>query len=366
MAEIFSPQRLQLARQRRGFFKQELAARIDVSVRTVSAWEAGTSIPKDEHIDKLANVLEFPREHFFGDAPPMLEDATFRSLARMTARQRQKALMAGSQAIALDHWIDVHFTRPGPDIPDLRDATPEGAADALRAAWGLGYQPIPNLIHLMERHGIRVYSLVHEGTEVDAFSRWLTGIPFVFLNTTKTSERSRMDAAHEIGHIALHAHTSGGETKEHEDEAQVFAASFLMPRRQFIASAPRFVTLTAIVEAKQMWGVSAMAYVHRLFSLGRLTDWQYRSLCIQIKSRYGNEEPGPQQARETSQVLAKVLTPTKAGGLASRSDIAKALRIHQRDLDEMTFGLILTAVSGGARPVPPTEGGGGASLKLVK
>ena len=67
------------------------------------------------------------------------------------------------------------------------------------------------------------------------FSHWQGDVPFIFLNTTKTAERSRMDAAHELGHLVLHAHTGGGSTKPHEDEAQAFAAAFLMPKAPFIA-----------------------------------------------------------------------------------------------------------------------------------
>jgi Zn-dependent peptidase ImmA (M78 family) len=174
-----------------------------------------------------------------------------------------------------------------------------------------------------------------------------------------------MDAKHELGHLTLHAHTPGGSSKRHEDEAKAFAAAFLMPKAPFIASAPRRITLAATLEAKPRWGVSALAYVHRLHGLGRLTDWQYRSLAIQVKSKFGVTEPGPGRARETSRVLAKVLAPSKDGSAVSRKDIAKHLRTHMRDLDEMTFGLTLTPMLGGGKPTPaPSSGGDG--LRLVK
>jgi Zn-dependent peptidase ImmA (M78 family)/DNA-binding XRE family transcriptional regulator len=367
MAELFSPQRLQLARQRRGLFMQELAARIGVTPKAVSEWENGKRTPTDENTDKLSEVLEFPKEFFFGDAPPTLGGAAFRSLARMTARQRDMALSAGSQAVALDMWIERHFKRPEPNVPDLRDSTPEGAAEAVRAAWGLGYRTIQNLVHLLEMNGVRVYSLVHDGTEVDAFSHWLGKTPFIFLNMTKTAERSRMDAAHELGHLVLHAHTGGGSTKKHEDEAQAFASALLMPRAPFLASAPRYVSVSSVIEAKQRWGVSAMAYVHRLHKLDRIREWVYRSLCIQIKSTFGPKEPGPLRVREASQVLAKVLAPSKSGGggTTTRKEIAKLLRIYTRDLDELTFGLALSAATGGGRTVQ-LAGPVGGEIRLVK
>ena len=117
------------------------------------------------------------------------------------------------------------------------------------------------------------------------------------------------------------------------------------------------------MEPKQQWGVSALAYVYRLHTLGRLSEWHYRKLCIQIKSNFGAAEPGPARARETSQVLAKVLTAPKAGGTFTRKDIARHLRIYMRELDEITFGLALTPMIGG-RQSPPQRGLG--DIRLVK
>lgn len=364
MDELFSPQRLRLARQRRGHFISELAARIGASTRSVSAWENSKAKPSDENLDALAKVLDFPRDFFMGDAPPVLQAAAFRSLSRMTARQRDMALAAGAQAVALDQWIAAKFSRPEPNAPDLRDSTPGVAADSLRALWGIGYAPAPNMVHLLEKNGVRVYSLVHNGSEVDAFSDWQGNVPFIFLNTNKTAERSRMDAAHELGHLVLHVHTSGETSKEQEDEAQAFASAFLMPAAPFIASAPRLLTLSTIIEAKQRWGVSALSYVYRLRTLGRLSEWHYRSLCIQIKSEYRMKEPGPERPRETSQVLSKVLTVTKDGGPSARRDIAKHLRVHLSDVDQLTFGLALTALIGGGQTTSAPQGA--RILKMVR
>jgi transcriptional regulator with XRE-family HTH domain len=199
MAEVFSPERLRLARQRRGLLGQELATRLNVTRRSVTSWENGSKTPNDDNVSSLASTLDYPRGYFYLDAPPLLEGGTFRSLARMTAKQASQATAAGAQAVELDNWITAHYRRPEPRLPDLRDVEPETAAEALRADWGIGFRPLPNLVHLMEKNGIRVYSLVHGGIEVDAYSAWCGNTPFVFLNTIKTPERSRMDASHELG-----------------------------------------------------------------------------------------------------------------------------------------------------------------------
>lgn len=109
---------------------------------------------------------------------------------------------------------------------------------------GLGEAPIANMVHLLETKGVRVFSLVEDCHELDAFSTWLDGTPFVFLNTRKSAERSRMDAAHELGHLVLHR-VGRPQGKEAEEEATRFGAAFLMPRasptatRWFSSCCPR-------------------------------------------------------------------------------------------------------------------------------
>ena len=55
------------------------------------------------------------------------------------------------------------------------------------------------MLHVLEAKGVRVFSLAENTRNVDAFSSWREERPFVFLNMQKTAERSRFDAAHELG-----------------------------------------------------------------------------------------------------------------------------------------------------------------------
>jgi Zn-dependent peptidase ImmA (M78 family) len=64
--------------------------------------------------------------------------------------------------------------------------------------------------------GVSIFSMAEDTAEVDAFSLWRDTTPFVFLNTLKSAERSRFDAAQELGHLVMHRHggpppSAGGE-----------------------------------------------------------------------------------------------------------------------------------------------------------
>ena len=204
---------------------------------------------------------------------------------------------------------------------------------AVRTEWGLGERPVKNMIHRLEAHGVRVFSLAEDTVDMDAFSCWLGDTPFVFLNTMKSSERSRMDAAHELGHLVLHRHHHGARGREAEREADRFGASFLMPRGSVLANAPRHGRLKQIIEAKRHWNVSTANLTFRMHKVGLLTDWEYRTLFAEI-SRHGyrTQEPNAAQS-ESSQVLAKVFHSLRADGI-TMSQVAQELRVYPRRVEQ--------------------------------
>jgi Zn-dependent peptidase ImmA (M78 family) len=299
---------------------------------------------------KIVSVSGFPIDFFFGDDldEPRSDTASFRSLSRMKSSQRDMALSQGTIALHLNKWLEERFELPTVDVPNLSDErSPEAAAEALRHHWGIGELPISNMIHLLEAKGVRIFSLAIDAHEVDAFSMWKAATPFVFLNNNKSSEHSRYDAAHELGHLVLHRH-GGPRGREAEQEANAFASAFLMPRASVIAHAPRFPTLATLVKLKRIWTTSAAALNYRLHAVGMLSDWQYRILCIQI-SKHGYRTAEPNEApRETSQVLPKIFSALHQEGV-SRSGVARALCIPQSELECLMFGLTMASIEGGRK-----------------
>ena len=346
--QLFNPSRLSLARKRRGLTMTKLAAVIGVEPRSVSAYEKGEFGPDDDRLASLALALRFPVAFFFGDDldEPTPDIASFRALSKMTAGQRDTALGSGAIALMLNEWIETRFELPQPDLPDLsKEDGPEAAAHALRQLWTLGELPIKNVVHLLEARGVRVFSLSVDALEVDAFSMWRQTTPFVFLNTKKSAEHSRFDAAHELGHLVLHRHGSP-QGREAEREANAFASAFLMPRAHLLANAPRMASIDNLIRLKKIWGVSVAALTYRLHTVGVLSDWHYQSLYVELSSRgYRKKEPDEGQ-RETSQMLQKVFTALRDESV-SKGDIASDLCVPTEELDQLVFGLALTGLSGG-------------------
>lgn len=287
-----------------------------VSPVTITRLENGQNEAEPATVEKLANSLGYPTSFFYQKDTATLtrEVVSFRSLKSMSAKQRDAALSAGEIGVEVYTWLDDQFNLPSLDLPPFDpELTPEAAAEALRQHWRLGYDPIQNLLKLLEAKGIRVLGLEENTANVDAFSFWQDDSAYVFLNSYKSAERSIFDAAHELGHLVLHKHgensVASGDTRAVELEANRFAAAFLMPEEDVRARMPRLITANLIIKAKKRWRVSAMALAYRLSHLKKplLTEWQYRSICIELGKRgFRSAEPGG-ITRESSVLWGKIL-----------------------------------------------------------
>ncbi|MDP9383436.1 MAG: XRE family transcriptional regulator [Chloroflexota bacterium] len=351
MEDTFQAERLTLARNRRGMTIAALAKAVSLTPQTISAYERSKSAPADDVVERLARALGFPVGFFYADLKDVvpLDAASFRSLSRMGQIKAKAALAGGTFCVAFYQWVEDRFDLPKPNVPDLDPGIidPESAAVYVRSAWGLGDAPVSNVLHLLEAHGVRVLALAADYREVDAFSFWHedTGTPFICVGTHKTPERSVFDLAHELGHLCLHRDHGAPRGRDEEREADTFASSFLMPKADLAIAAPRFPSLHDLVKAKGRWRVSAAALNFRLHQLRMITDWHYRSLCIEISRVGRNRELNP-IPREQSQVLTKVLAAMRAEGVG-RADIAAALHLPLSELDAMLSGLVATVIDGG-------------------
>jgi Zn-dependent peptidase ImmA (M78 family)/transcriptional regulator with XRE-family HTH domain len=360
----FNGGRLAIARQRNGLTKKELALKIGVDPRAISGFEASEYDPFPENVQRMANALRYPVAYFYGDdlEVPDPTGVSFRSMSKMSARQRDAAIAAGAIAFAVGEWVENRFNLPSPDLMDLRGISPEMAAMSLRQYWGLGALPVKNIVHLLEAKGVRVFSLAENCRELDAYSVWRDGRPYAFINITKSSERRRYDLSHELGHLVLHKHASPNGL-EAEKEANAFASAFLMPADSIKSIGKIPASLDLIMQLKKRWIVSAAAMTYRLHELSLLSDWNHRALFIEMQRRgYLQNEPNESRA-ETSQVWQKVFAALRDDGLGLES-IADDLQLPTDEVVKLVFGLVtiglpsLGAGIGSANRKPP-------ALKLV-
>lgn len=345
MTAMFVPERLRLARQRRGLTLTKLSEISGISTRTLSSYENDEYHPPQESLDALAGHLSVLPEFFQRESIDVLppETVSFRKLSKTTAAKRDAALAAATITLEFADWIHSKFVLPNPTVPTLDKLDPETAADVIRTRWGLGVKPISNMVHLLEAHGVRVFNIAAECREIDAFSFYRDEVPYIFLSTDKTGERQRFDAAHELGHLVLHS--DGGQDRPQgrakEAEANRFAAALLMPADGVLSQSMRNATLDRILAARSYWRVSAMAMTHRLRELELLTEWMYRSTCVTLSEMgYRKAEPGG-IVPETSQVLRKVLFNTEVKSATRQA--SDYLQVPPSEIRSHIAGLVPTA-----------------------
>jgi Zn-dependent peptidase ImmA (M78 family) len=317
----------------------------------------------------IANELHFPISFFSRPDLDRIDSqsASFRALSSLSSCQRDMAFSAGSIAIEVNGVIEKHVQLPPCNIPDLRWEDPVAAADALREHWKMGVRPIKNMIHLLEFYGVRIFSLADECQKIDAFSLWRNETPFIFVNRSKSGERGRFDAAHELGHLILHRRgvPSG---QQAETEADQFASAFLMPKESVFPRVPGMPrgtpALKRLLELKSFWKVSAAALARRLKDLKVITDWQYHSVCVDL-SRLGyrtNPEPNGID-QEVSQAIPKALMILRDKGM-SLPQFSSLLALLPSELSGLTFGYVLAPIEGGGAK-QTTSRRSKAELRLV-
>lgn len=308
----FDGTRLNVARRLRGMTKAELARALDLTPTSIAHFEKGAR-PTQATLAKTCLILGFPRDFFSSGGSPVTPlpaaSAHFRSLRSTTAKAREQVLAYGELCLQLVELVSQYVDLPVVDLPEYPlpdDVTGEVAAEAaalVRARWQLEAGPVPSVVRLLEAHGVVVLRLP-PGTDrrVDAFSTFSGSRPLVFLSAAKEDRaRGRFDAAHELGHLMLHPDSEPG-SKLLEQQANLFASEFLMPREEIIDQLPQRVDWPKFHALKKHWGVSLRALVYRAHALGKLSEASYRRANQQL-SAWGHPEPGALGAAESPQLI---------------------------------------------------------------
>lgn len=296
----FNPKRLREARLVRGMTISDLAEKIGISKQAISQFELGEHSPKQETAMMLINTLKFPKSFFYREFKEAYVGNTFfRANATATKKSKevqfQKTLLAGYIYEYLSEYIEF----PELNLPDASyclnsewdNGSIEHLAEQVRKHWDLGDKPIANIVHLLERNGIIVFSVDTDSEKVDAFCQHRKGRPFIFLGNDKQSAfRRQFDGAHELGHILMHKEIDNQdvlsriEFKNMENQANRFASALLMPAKAF-AKTVTSTTLLHFVDLKKYWNVSISAMLYRCLDLKLIDESKYTSLVKQMSMK---------------------------------------------------------------------------------
>lgn len=310
MKSQFNGERLKKARIYRGLTVAELAEQVGCQRQTLSMYEICKSQPTDSKIvEHISHALDFPKDFFYEHPNPTPTSTIyFRSLLTTSKKYRTEQVIKMEFLAQIYSLLQDYIEFPMYEPLCLAEGTPaEEAATALREAWDLGCGPIENLVSVVEQQGILVTSFSTSTDDVDAFSEFVDvgdnpTYLIAYSNNKTSASRIHFDIAHELGHICLHEWSDDIESltkeefKQREQQANDFAAAFLLPKESFRQDAlyapSGSKALAYYKQLKKKWRVSIAAMIRRARDLGAMTMEEYQTL-IKIMQRRGQRKEEP-------------------------------------------------------------------------
>lgn len=317
MENIFAT-RLLSARKMAGLSLQGLADKLDnvVSKQSLNKYEQNKMKPDSKVLIALSNALNVSVDYFYSNpiVKVEFENIDFRKYKSKLTKTDEASLLERAKdhferyfeledALQLNEKYD-YFIYTN-EIKTAEDA--EDAANQLRSEWQLGYDPIPDVVEMLEDKGYKIIDIASP----DGFDGMKANVgdkKVIVLRKTVNIDvddivRKRFTALHELAHHALSFSKELTHTEE-ERLCHVFSCAVLYPeamaRKELHKERFHFYE-KELVLIKQRWGISFTAIFHRANRLGILNDYVLRRFHIGYKQRgyhKPNFEPGRFRSKE--------------------------------------------------------------------
>lgn len=313
--------------------QEELAHRLEITQAALSRYENDLREPDSAMVDKLSEALGVTPEfltHEFRMRGAIAADAHMRR-QKTTKPSDWKKVEARLNALRMhsSYLLERVPMRPQNHVlqvePDER--TPEEAAAMLRMAWRMPIGPIRSLIRWVEAAGIIVVEEDFGTPRIDGMSQWAGDHAVLILNVGLPTDRKRLTVAHELGHLVMHSNYADVDA---EDQANQFAAEFLMPEHVIGPQLRSPLSLGKLSDLKLEWGVSMQAIFERAFRLGRVTAADRVKFYKQMTSRgWKTREPNSELLPpEHAQLASTVGSRLRESGL-SEDEVRRLIGVRR-------------------------------------
>ncbi len=298
MKEIFS-KRLKSARVLASLSQDQLVEKMGniVSKNAISKYEKGKMMADSTVLLALSKALDVKPDYFFRPFTVEIEKIEFRKKQKLSVKKinsiRQTVTDFVERYIEIEQFLNIAstFVNPLEDRTIFTIEDIDKAAIKIRKDWKLGLNALPNVIDLLEDNEIKVIE-VDAPDEFDGFSGWAEGkIPIIVINKNYNSERKRLTALHELGHLILKLDKNLS-YREKERFCFQFAGAMLIPEPTFkseIGNVRSHFSIPELVAIKENYGISLQAIMARAKDLNIINESQFISFRKWI-SRNRTEE----------------------------------------------------------------------------
>lgn len=329
--------RLRQSREASGLSLRGLEKRMGtiVSYAQLSKYENGLDIPSSGVLVALCNALSCSPDALFRPVRVDVGAIEFRKKTRLskTGEKAVKAVVQGGvdRYFELEELVGV-VPKPLSPTPKAVHAPQdaEKVAAGVRKAWGLGDNPISNVVELLEESHVKVQQ-IDADERFDGCSGWGSAgearFPVVVLSARLNDDltRKRFTASHELGHLLMDV--SSLPQKDAEMTCHRFAGAFLLPQDAAFSQVGKHrnrIEWKELAVLKQEYGISMAASLYRLHDLGVISDSTYKSMNIQRNMKgWHAQEPYPYEGSERCFRFSQLLYRGLAEGKISLSKAAE-------------------------------------------
>lgn len=331
--------RLHRARKASGLSLRDLGERVGVSHAAIKKYEDGVAMPSSDILIGLSRALKVRTEYFFRPDPVALEGIEYRKRSSLP----KKRLDAITHEVIDQIERRIELENLFPQSPVKAFATVEGlpasieemdgienVAERVRDAWELGFDPIPDLIDVLETYGIRVFMIDADADKkFDGLAARVDGMPIVVVGRHWPGDRQRFTLAHELGHLMLEGRLAAD--LDEEMACNRFSGSFLFPRTsvlQEMGGHRNAIELKELGLLKEEFGLSMAGILYRARDIGIISP-TYRDEQAKLFRFKGwhIKEPGRDYPAEKAHIFEQLVFHALAEEYIGESKAAELMNM---------------------------------------
>ncbi|MFO7850689.1 MAG: XRE family transcriptional regulator [Spirochaetia bacterium] len=331
--------RLKRARAAAGLSLQALGDMVGVSANMIKKYEHDQSMPSSEKLIKLAKALNVRSEYFFRPIHNELSKIEYRKKSKVPKKALNK--IKADVIDQAERWLELKNLWPNFPVPQFSNlpALPEKiksmdqiekAANLVRRSWQLGLNPLPDVIDIIESHGILVIvTKAGTGDDFDGLQAVLDSQPIIVISEHWKGDRQRFTLAHELGHLLLAGRLDA--SVDEEKACHRFAGAYLIPAqsmRQQLGEKRHNIEPRELYLLKQDYGLSMQACLYRAADIGIISDTTKNKIFIEFsKRRWRKAEPGEPYPKEQTSLYQQLVYRALGEGIIGESKAAELLQL---------------------------------------
>ncbi|GAA4012494.1 XRE family transcriptional regulator [Actimicrobium antarcticum] len=332
-------QRLSRARKAAGLSLRDVGAQVGLTHASIKKYEDEQATPTSATLIKLARALNVRTEYFFRPETVALDGIEYRKRSSLPKKQlkaiEHEVIDQIERRIELENLFPTSPVFPfapvhglSHQITDLEQI--ESVVENVRKAWDLGYDPILDLIDVLETHGIRVFMIdTNTDHKFDGLAASVNRMPIIVVGSNWPGDRQRFTLAHELGHLML----SGllADDIDEEIACNRFAGAFLIPRKSVereLGVHRNDIEPKELALLKEEFGLSMAGILYRARDLGIVTPaWRDEQAKLFRIKGWHLKEPGKQYPTEKAHVFEQMIFHALAEEYIGESKAAELMKL---------------------------------------